>query len=639
MTPVLKTIPVRVRTLIHSICTLRTRATLPALLSLLLCVPMSINDVWAAPASAPIMASSMPQVMAAASSSSGPGTASGVSSHALSNKGKAGSVSTNAAGGSANTVNAVNTVPPTPGNIAIVPHRDNNASASGADATANNAETGTAAPASPANSASGVMVLPGAAVPSSKVAMLALPDFTSLVKEVGPAVVNIRTTQRVAARRTQVSPSLQNGQGNGQDSGDMADFFRRFFGIPLPPGLMPNDRSRTPGGNTAPPETERDNGLGSGFILSSDGYVMTNAHVVEGADSIYVTLTDRRQYKARLVGMDKMTDVAVLKINATGLPVVVIGDSDKVQVGEWVLAIGSPFGLENTVTAGIVSAKSRYTGEYLPFIQTDVAVNPGNSGGPLINMQGDVIGINSQIYSRTGGFMGISFSIPIDEAIRVANQLKTTGVVTRGRIGVMIGPVTADVAEALGLPRSEGALITSVVPGGPAEQGGILPGDIILNYDGQTIDQFGDLPRLVGGARPGSKVGLTVWRKGQTKALSVIVLAQQIERNAKSAPGDPGQPPRPTNPVGMTVQDLTPEQTRAASGAVGAIVVAVEDPAASAGIQRGDIVQRVADTDVTTAQQFEAAVAPLRVGSLVPLMVRRGETTLFVPVRVGSTRR
>jgi len=572
-------------------------------ISALLCAPLTINSAWAAPTRTPAPVSA--QAVAAASG----------------------------------TAISANTVPPTPGNIAIVPHRESNPAASGADNGANNTGAGAATPASPASAASGVTVVPGASLPSSKVAMLALPDFTSLVKEVGPAVVNIRTTQRVAARRTQVVPSLGNGQGSGQDGGDMADFFRRFFGIPLPPGLMPNDRSRTPGANSAPPETERDNGLGSGFILSSDGYVMTNAHVVEGADSIYVTLTDRRQYKARLVGMDKMTDVAVLKISATGLPVVVIGDSDKVQVGEWVLAIGSPFGLENTVTAGIVSAKSRYTGEYLPFIQTDVAVNPGNSGGPLINMQGDVIGINSQIYSRTGGFMGISFSIPIDEAIRVANQLKTTGVVTRGRIGVMIGPVTADVAEALGLPRSEGAMITSVVPGGPAEQGGILPGDIILNYDGQTIDQFGDLPRLVGGAKPGSKVGLTVWRKGQTKSLSVIVAAQQIARNAKAAPDDPSQPPRPTNPVGMTVQDLTPEQTKAAGGVVGALVVAVEDPAASAGIQRGDIVQRVADTDVSNAREFDAVVGPLRAGTLVPLLVRRGETTLFVPVRVGSTRR
>jgi len=626
MTPVLKTIPMRVLTLmcspiyhadhpltgapqrVRTALRLQWRAR-AVFISALLCAALTSNAAWAARTSASTPASVSAQTVVAASG----------------------------------TAVAATIAPPTPGNIAIVPHREGNPAASGAENGANNTGASAAPPASPASGASGVIALPGTSLPSSKVAMLALPDFTSLIKEVGPAVVNIRTTQRVATRRTQVSPSLENGQGrgqgNGQDGGDMADFFRRFFGIPLPPGLVPNDRSRTPGGNSAPSETERDNGLGSGFILSSDGYVMTNAHVVEGADSIYVTMTDRRQYKARLVGMDKMTDVAVLKINATGLPVVVIGDSDKVQVGEWVLAIGSPFGLENTVTAGIVSAKSRYTGEYLPFIQTDVAVNPGNSGGPLINMQGDVIGINSQIYSRTGGFMGISFSIPIDEAIRVANQLKTTGVVTRGRIGVMIGPVTADVAEALGLPRSEGALITSVVPGGPAEQGGILPGDIILNYDDQTIDQFGDLPRLVGGAKPGSKVGLTVWRKGQTKSLSVVVAAQQIARNAKMAPGDPGQPPRPTNPVGMTVQDMTPEQARASGGVAGALVVAVEDPAASAGIQRGDIVQRVADTDVSNARDFEAAVGPLRAGTLVPLLVRRGETTLFVPVRVGNTRR
>ncbi|MGI4858517.1 MAG: trypsin-like peptidase domain-containing protein, partial [Janthinobacterium lividum] len=238
---------------------------------------------------------------------------------------------------------------------------------------------------------------------------IALPDFTPLVDKVGPAVVNIRTTERVRVARAGGAP--RRGPGSADD-GDMSEFFRRFFGIPLPPGLLPDSRRGSPEAPGAPSDAERDNGLGSGFILSSDGYVMTNAHVVEGADAIYVTLTDRREFKARLIGVDKPTDVAVLKIDASKLPAVVIGDSEKVRVGEWVLAIGSPFGLENTVTAGIVSAKSRYTGEYLPFIQTDVAVNPGNSGGPLINMRGEVIGINSQIYSRTGGFMGISFSIP-----------------------------------------------------------------------------------------------------------------------------------------------------------------------------------------------------------------------------------
>ena len=461
-----------------------------------------------------------------------------------------------------------------------------------------------------------------------------LPDFTPLVDKVGPAVVNIRTTERVRVARIGGFPNGgSGGSGSGGDNGDMADFFRRFFGIPLPPGLVPNDRSRSPDASNAPPEAERDNGLGSGFILSSDGYVMTNAHVVEGADTIYVTLTDRREFKARLIGMDKSTDVAVVKIDANRLPAVVIGDSEKVKVGEWVLAIGSPFGLENTVTAGIVSAKSRYTGEYLPFIQTDVAVNPGNSGGPLINMRGEVIGINSQIYSRTGGFMGISFSIPIDEAMRVANQLKTTGVVTRGRIGVQIGPVTSDVAESLDLPRSEGALVSGVVAGGPADKGGVQPGDIILEYDGHAIDQYGDLPRLVGGAKPGSDAPLTVWRKGKRQVLTVTIGQQQSERTASAAPADPAAPARPSNPLGLTVADLTSEQSRALDGKGGVQVTSSSGAAASAGIQKGDIVMRIGNVDVASVKEFDAQVARLDPRRAVAIMVRRGEITQFVPVK------
>ncbi|WP_028226887.1 trypsin-like peptidase domain-containing protein, partial [Paraburkholderia ferrariae] len=275
-----------------------------------------------------------------------------------------------------------------------------------------------------------------------------LPDFTDLVDKVGPSVVNIRTTTRVSSAQPNLPP--------GMDNGDMSEFFRRFFGIPLPQGPQGQSPRGGQGGQGSDQDSnpsdsgndsEQSSGVGSGFILSSDGYVMTNAHVVDDADSIYVTLTDKREFKAKLIGVDDRTDVAVVKIQASSLPAVTIGDSNKLRVGEWVVAIGSPFGLENTVTAGIVSAKGRDTGDYLPFIQTDVAVNPGNSGGPLINMQGEVIGINSQIYSRTGGFMGISFAIPIDEAMRVADQLEKNGKVTRGRIAVAIGEVTKDVAD------------------------------------------------------------------------------------------------------------------------------------------------------------------------------------------------
>src|ERR1700730_9804640 len=361
-----------------------------------------------------------------------------------------------------------------------------------------------------------------------------LPDFTDLVDKVGPAVVNIRTTTRVS------SSGARGGLPPGMDDGDMSEFFRRFFGIPLPQSPQSPGSPRGgdnggsgSGGNQDSPDNsdpEQNSGVGSGFILSADGYVMTNAHVVDDADTIYVTLTDKREFKAKLIGVDDRTDVAVVKISATSLPAVTVGDSNKVRVGEWVVAIGSPFGLDNTVTAGIVSAKGRDTGDYLPFIQTDVAVNPGNSGGPLINMQGEVIGINSQIYSRTGGFMGISFAIPIDEAMRVADQLKTSGKVVRGRIAVAIGEVTKDVADSLGLPKAQGALVSSVEPGGPADKAGVQPGDIIQKFAGRNVVSATDLPRMVGETKPGTHTSLTLWRKGQVHDLNVTVGEMQPDR-------------------------------------------------------------------------------------------------------------
>ncbi|MGN6317996.1 DegQ family serine endoprotease [Trinickia sp.] len=462
-----------------------------------------------------------------------------------------------------------------------------------------------------------------------------LPDFTDLVDKVGPAVVNIRTTTRVSG-----APSGQRGLPPGLDEGDMSEFFRRFFGIPLP--QAPNsprggdrgDRGGSPD-QSDNNDDEKSNGVGSGFIVSSDGYVMTNAHVVDDADNIYVTLTDKREFKAKLIGADDRTDIAVVKISATNLPTVTIGDSNKVRVGEWVVAIGSPFGLDNTVTEGIVSAKGRETGDYLPFIQTDAAVNPGNSGGPLINMQGEVIGINSQIYSRTGGFMGIAFAIPIDEAMRVADQLKTTGKVVRGRIAVSIGQVTKDVSDSLGLPRAEGALVSSVEPGGPAEKAGVQPGDIILKFNGAPVEADTDLPRMVGDTKPGTKATVTIWRKGQSRDLPITVVQTQPEKTAKADEQQaPAPKARPSNPLGVTVSDLSTDQVKSLKLATGGVQVdAVDGPAARVGLQKGDIILRVGDTDVSSAKQFEQVTAHLDAQKMVPVLVRRGENTQFVPIK------
>lgn len=447
-----------------------------------------------------------------------------------------------------------------------------------------------------------------------------LPDFADLVEKTGPAVVNIRTTERI-------KPG-QGGGVPGAEDEEMQEFFRRFFGVPMP-RQQPAPRGRRP----APQQEEEvPRGVGSGFIISADGFVLTNAHVVDGADDVYVTLTDKREYKAKIIGVDKRTDVAVVKIEGSNLPRLTIGDPNKLRVGEWVIAIGSPFGLENTVTAGIISAKARDTGDYLPLIQTDVAVNPGNSGGPLINMRGEVIGINSQIYSRSGGYMGISFAVPIDEAMRVGEQLRATGRVTRGRIGVQIGEVTKDVAESLGLARAQGALVQRVEPGGPAEKGGLEAGDIILKFNGANIEKSSDLPRLVGATRPGTKGTLTVWRKGAAKEV-VLTIAELEPEKLVRKDEKKGKPEQPPNSLGLVVSDLSETQKKELKVDGGVIVDAAEGAAARAGLRAGDVILRLNNNDVRDAKQFNALVAKLEPKKLAVVLVRRGDASQFVPIR------
>ena len=461
----------------------------------------------------------------------------------------------------------------------------------------------------------------GAAPAALAAGVPGLPDFSDMVEKVGPAVVNIRTTEKVKSE--QGMP--------GSDDEEMQEFFRRFFGVPMPRQQTPTPRGRAP----APQQQEEQmvpRGVGSGFIVSADGYVMTNAHVVEGASEVYVTLTDKREFKAKIVGVDKRTDVALVKIEGNNLPRVTIGDSDKVRAGEWVIAIGSPFGLANTVTAGIISAKARDTGDYLPLIQTDVAVNPGNSGGPLINMRGEVVGINSQIYSRSGGYMGISFAVPIDEAMRVADQLKANGRVTRGRIGVQIGEVTKDVAESLGLAKAQGALVQRVEPGGPAEKSGLEAGDIILKFDGVAIEKSSDLPRMVGGTKPGTRSTVTVWRKGANRDIQLTVGELEPEKSAKSEVKKP-KAEQAANTLGLVVSDLSEAQKTEAKVESGVVVEAAEGAAARAGLRPGDIIQRLNNTDIKDAKQFNALVAKLPPKKMAVVLVRRGDASQFVPLR------
>ncbi len=440
-----------------------------------------------------------------------------------------------------------------------------------------------------------------------------LPDFTELVEKVGPAVVNIRTTERARVAR---APS-------GDPDDDSLDLLRRF-GFPIPPRQ---------GGPRAPQRGDGDaqpHGIASGFILSADGYVMTNAHVVEGSEEVIVTLADKREFKAKVVGSDKKSDVALVKIEATSLPTVRIGDVGKLKVGEWVMAIGSPFGFENTVTAGIVSAKSRDTGDLLPLIQTDVPINPGNSGGPLINMRGEVVGINSQIYTGSGTYVGISFAIPIDEATRVSEQLRTTGHVVRGRIGVVIDRVTREVSESIGLGKPTGALVRSVEAGGPSEKAGVEPGDIITKVDSRLVDSSVELPRVIGNIKPGSKATLQVFRRGAYRDLPVVVAELEPERAVARKTPDAAKPAVPVSSIGLAVSDLTDAQKAALKIKNGVRVDTAEGLAMRAGIQPGDIIITVDNVEATGSKQFDAAVAKLDKAKPVTLLVRRGEAATFL---------
>ena len=450
-----------------------------------------------------------------------------------------------------------------------------------------------------------------------------LPDFTDLVEQVGPSVVNIRTLER--ARAT--------GQAPGAMDEEMQEFFRRFFGQPPPGAPRPGPRPNRPQPDDEQHQQPR--GVGSGFILTTDGFVMTNAHVVEGADEVLVTLPDKREFKAKIIGFDKRTDVAVVKIDATGLPAVKVGDITRLKVGEWVMAIGSPFGLENTVTAGIVSAKQRDTGDYLPFIQTDVAINPGNSGGPLINMRGEVVGINSQIYSRSGGFMGISFAIPIDEAIRVSEQLRVSGRVSRGRIGVQIDQVTKDVAESIGLGKPQGALVRSVESGSPADKAGVEAGDIIVKFDGKAIDKASDLPRLVGNTKPGSRSNLTVFRRGATRDLSITVAEIEPEKTVRRTTEKEEKPKSSpaAQSVGLSVSDLTDAQKRELKLKGGVKVDAVTDGAARAGIREGDVIVQIANTEISSVKEFDVVLAKTDKNKPIPVLLRRGELATYLLIR------
>lgn len=451
---------------------------------------------------------------------------------------------------------------------------------------------------------------------SATVSAADLPDFTGLVKDASPAVVNISTTKG--------SPG--SGQANMPFSEDqleqMPEFFRRFF--------------EGPGGSMGPGRPQPQQSMGSGFIVSEDGYILTNNHVVAGAEEIIVRLADRRELEATIVGTDPRSDMAVLKVEANDLPVVRLAAANKLEVGEWVVAIGSPFGFDHTVTAGIVSAKGRAlpTENYVPFIQTDVAINPGNSGGPLLNLDGEVVGINAQIYTRSGGFMGVSFAIPVGVVMNVFEQIREKGHVTRGWLGVMIQEVSRDLAQSFGLSKPHGALIAEVMPGSPADQAGLIPGDIILEFEGEEIGMSSELPPMVGRVPVGTTAMVTVMREGKREQIEVEIEALPDDQTAQGAQPEPAEP-SPGNVLGLDVQSLTPEQQRSADIDAGVLVAQVyQGPALKAGIRPGDIIRSINNQKVQSVEDFKKVVQNLPRSKAIPVLIVRDGQPSFVVLRV-----
>ncbi|KIG03986.1 DegQ family serine endoprotease [Caballeronia concitans] len=461
-----------------------------------------------------------------------------------------------------------------------------------------------------------------AMMPAEAAAKTGIPDFSGLVETYGPAVVNI------SAKHVVKQTSARRGGANQlpMDPDDpFYQFFKRFYGNV--PGLG--------GGDGGPGADRPSEGLGSGFIVSSDGYILTNAHVVDNANVVTVKLTDKREYRAKVIGADKQSDVAVLKIDAKNLPTVKIGDPNGSKVGQWVVAIGSPYGFDNTVTSGIISAKSRAlpNENYTPFIQTDVPVNPGNSGGPLFNLQGEVIGINSMIYSQTGGFQGLSFAIPINEAIKVKDALIKTGHVDRGRIGVTVQAMNQTLANSFGMTSPQGALVSSVEPGGPAAKAGLQPGDVIVALNGVPVTDSTSLPSQVAGLAPGSSAKVQVWRDKSTKDINVTIGALKDTKTASAnVNGDAGGAAQDAR-LGVAVRPLTPEEKQSGSLSRGLVVQQSNGAAASAGIQAGDVILAVNGQPVTSVQQLKTMVS--HAGDSIALLIQRDDAQIFVPVDLG----
>jgi serine protease Do len=438
-----------------------------------------------------------------------------------------------------------------------------------------------------------------------------LPDFTDLVEKQGAAVVNISTTQIIQGM--QGIPTIP-------EDDPFYEFFKRFA-----PQI---------------PREQEAQSLGSGFIISSDGYIMTNAHVVDHADKITVRLTDKREFRAKVIGADRRTDVALLKIDATGLPKITVGDPNKLKVGEWVVAIGSPFGFDNSVTAGIVSAKGRSLPQdnFVPFIQTDVAINPGNSGGPLFNMDEEVVGINSQIYTRTGGSMGLSFAIPIDVATQVADQLRTTGKVTRGRIGVTIQEMTRELAESFGLSKPNGALVSNVEKNAPADKAGIEVSDVILKFDGKPVNSSGDLPRMVAAVKPGTKVVVELWRKGKSKQVTVEVAEMPEEGMLARSSKQPSETEGEMIPrLGIAVSELSADQLQELQVGGGLLVEQVKGSSArSAGLQPGDVLLSIGNVPIRSLAQLNEMLKQVPNGRNVALLVRRGDNASYIAIKLDE---